>query len=82
MATSLRAFCFSVSCINDVQFLSEKLRELAWSGVPPYMRPNVWRLLLVNDLLMMIYVLFMAIINCFVHINIKVELEVSTCWLA
>ncbi|KAH7670890.1 Ypt/Rab-specific GTPase-activating protein GYP1 protein [Dioscorea alata] len=24
----------------------EKLRELAWSGVPPYMRPNVWRLLL------------------------------------
>ncbi|GAB2286576.1 hypothetical protein Dimus_020973 [Dionaea muscipula] len=24
----------------------EKLRELAWSGVPPYMRPDVWRLLL------------------------------------
>ncbi|KAJ6733954.1 GTPASE-ACTIVATING PROTEIN GYP1-LIKE [Salix koriyanagi] len=24
----------------------EKLRELAWSGVPPYMRPNTWRLLL------------------------------------
>lgn len=24
----------------------EKLRELAWSGVPSYMRPNVWRLLL------------------------------------
>ncbi|KAK8704746.1 hypothetical protein V6N13_048359 [Hibiscus sabdariffa] len=24
----------------------ERLRELAWSGVPPYMRPNVWRLLL------------------------------------
>ncbi|KAG6768741.1 TBC1 domain family member 22B [Populus alba x Populus x berolinensis] len=24
----------------------EKLRELAWSGVPPYMRPNIWRLLL------------------------------------
>uniref|UniRef100_A0A5B7AHX2 Putative Ypt/Rab-GAP domain of gyp1p superfamily protein n=1 Tax=Davidia involucrata TaxID=16924 RepID=A0A5B7AHX2_DAVIN len=24
----------------------EKLRELAWSGVPPYLRPNVWRLLL------------------------------------
>ncbi|KAI0528981.1 hypothetical protein KFK09_001526 [Dendrobium nobile] len=23
----------------------EKLRELAWSGVPPYMRPQVWRLL-------------------------------------
>lgn len=27
----------------------EKLRELAWSGVPPYMRPNVWRLLLVSS---------------------------------
>ncbi|KAI4368300.1 hypothetical protein MLD38_016874 [Melastoma candidum] len=24
----------------------ERLRELAWSGVPPYMRPMVWRLLL------------------------------------
>ncbi|XVF65684.1 hypothetical protein PTKIN_Ptkin09bG0269000 [Pterospermum kingtungense] len=24
----------------------ERLRELAWNGVPPYMRPNVWRLLL------------------------------------
>lgn len=24
----------------------EKLREIAWSGVPPYMRPNIWRLLL------------------------------------
>ncbi|KAK8515986.1 hypothetical protein V6N13_093243 [Hibiscus sabdariffa] len=24
----------------------ERLRELSWSGVPPYMRPNVWRLLL------------------------------------
>ncbi|KAM7279278.1 hypothetical protein ACFE04_006412 [Oxalis oulophora] len=24
----------------------EKLRELAWSGLPPYMRPTVWRLLL------------------------------------
>lgn len=24
----------------------EKLRELAWNGVPSYMRPNVWRLLL------------------------------------
>ncbi|PIN26439.1 Ypt/Rab-specific GTPase-activating protein GYP1 [Handroanthus impetiginosus] len=24
----------------------EKLRELAWSGVPPYLRPTVWRLLL------------------------------------
>ena len=27
----------------------EKLRELAWSGIPPYMRPNVWRLLVVSD---------------------------------
>ncbi|GAB4825581.1 hypothetical protein Ancab_008455 [Ancistrocladus abbreviatus] len=25
----------------------EKLRELSWSGVPPYMRPTVWRLLLI-----------------------------------
>ncbi|KAG6505165.1 hypothetical protein ZIOFF_037518 [Zingiber officinale] len=25
---------------------AEKLRELSWSGVPPYMRPNIWRLLL------------------------------------
>ncbi|TXG72754.1 hypothetical protein EZV62_001333 [Acer yangbiense] len=24
----------------------ERLRELGWSGVPPYMRPTVWRLLL------------------------------------
>lgn len=24
----------------------ERLREVAWSGVPPYMRPTVWRLLL------------------------------------
>nr|AKF43323.1 Ypt/Rab-GAP domain of gyp1p superfamily protein [California macrophylla] len=24
----------------------ERLRELAWSGVPPYMRPTTWRLLL------------------------------------
>ncbi|XP_039009459.1 GTPase-activating protein gyp1-like isoform X2 [Hibiscus syriacus] len=24
----------------------ERLRELAWSGIPPYMRPDVWRLLL------------------------------------
>ncbi|XP_039010157.1 GTPase-activating protein GYP1-like [Hibiscus syriacus] len=24
----------------------ERLHELSWSGVPPYMRPNVWRLLL------------------------------------
>ncbi|CAI0397039.1 unnamed protein product [Linum tenue] len=27
-------------------FCIDKLRELAWSGVPPYMRPEVWRLLL------------------------------------
>ncbi|URD89168.1 TBC [Musa troglodytarum] len=25
----------------------EKLRELSWSGIPPYMRPNIWRLLLI-----------------------------------
>ncbi|KAE8704454.1 Ypt/Rab-GAP domain of gyp1p superfamily protein isoform 2 [Hibiscus syriacus] len=27
----------------------KRLRELAWSGVPPYMCPNVWRLLLVSS---------------------------------
>ncbi|KAK9200830.1 hypothetical protein WN944_016029 [Citrus x changshan-huyou] len=27
----------------------ERLRELAWSGVPPYMRPTVWRLLLMSN---------------------------------
>lgn len=30
-------------------YLVEKLRELAWSGVPHYMRPDVWRLLLVRS---------------------------------
>lgn len=28
----------------------DKLRELAWSGVPDYMRPTVWRVLLVSML--------------------------------
>ncbi|KAL6548602.1 hypothetical protein OROGR_009023 [Orobanche gracilis] len=26
--------------------IKKKLRELAWSGVPQYLRPTVWRLLL------------------------------------
>ena len=29
----------------------DKLRELAWSGVPDYMRPTVWRLLLVSSMI-------------------------------
>ncbi|MBA0711136.1 hypothetical protein Golax_010357 [Gossypium laxum] len=32
--------------LSGQMVLLERLRELAWSGVPPYMRPNVWRLLL------------------------------------
>jgi hypothetical protein len=27
---------------------AEALRALAWSGVPPELRPNVWRLLMVR----------------------------------
>jgi len=30
----------------------EKLRELSWSGVPDYMRPTVWRLLLVSSVIL------------------------------
>ncbi|XP_022932742.1 GTPase-activating protein GYP1-like [Cucurbita moschata] len=32
--------------LSGTTIISDKLRELAWSGVPPYMRPNIWRLLL------------------------------------
>ncbi|XP_022761583.1 TBC1 domain family member 22A-like isoform X1 [Durio zibethinus] len=32
--------------IYDMDKSMERLRELAWSGVPPYMHPNIWRLLL------------------------------------
>ncbi|GMN36243.1 hypothetical protein TIFTF001_005866 [Ficus carica] len=32
--------------LSETTVILEKLRELAWSGIPPYMRPNVWRLLL------------------------------------
>ncbi|XP_025015093.2 TBC1 domain family member 22B [Ricinus communis] len=32
--------------LSGTTVILERLRELAWSGVPPYMRPNVWRLLL------------------------------------
>ncbi|XP_022733906.1 GTPase-activating protein gyp1-like isoform X2 [Durio zibethinus] len=32
--------------VSGQMVILERLRELAWSGVPPYMRPNVWRLLL------------------------------------
>ncbi|CAI9777061.1 unnamed protein product [Fraxinus pennsylvanica] len=32
--------------LSGTTIILEKLRELAWSGVPPYLRPTVWRLLL------------------------------------
>ncbi|KAJ8774737.1 hypothetical protein K2173_017183 [Erythroxylum novogranatense] len=32
--------------LSASMIILERLRELAWSGVPPYMRPTVWRLLL------------------------------------
>lgn len=32
--------------LTGLTVILDKLRGLAWSGVPPYMRPNVWRLLL------------------------------------
>ncbi|KAI3700363.1 hypothetical protein L2E82_44989 [Cichorium intybus] len=32
--------------LGGVNVILDKLRELAWSGVPHYLRPNVWRLLL------------------------------------
>ncbi|CAN1146527.1 TBC1 domain family member 22B [Linum perenne] len=32
--------------LSGATVMLEKLRELAWSGIPPYMRPDVWRLLL------------------------------------
>ncbi|XP_022722258.1 GTPase-activating protein gyp1-like isoform X1 [Durio zibethinus] len=32
--------------LSGQMVILERLRELAWSGVPPYMRPNVWRLML------------------------------------
>ncbi|RDX76159.1 TBC1 domain family member 22B, partial [Mucuna pruriens] len=32
--------------LSGTMVVIEKLRELAWSGVPDYMRPTVWRLLL------------------------------------
>ncbi|XP_048435808.1 GTPase-activating protein GYP1 isoform X2 [Pyrus x bretschneideri] len=32
--------------LSGTTVILEKLRELSWSGIPPYMRPDVWRLLL------------------------------------
>ncbi|KAB1219439.1 TBC1 domain family member 22B, partial [Morella rubra] len=32
--------------LSETPVILEKLRELAWSGVPDYMRPDIWRLLL------------------------------------
>nr|AKF43334.1 Ypt/Rab-GAP domain of gyp1p superfamily protein [Melianthus villosus] len=32
--------------LSGTTVMLERLRDLAWSGIPPYMRPTVWRLLL------------------------------------
>ncbi|XP_027119752.2 TBC1 domain family member 22B-like [Coffea eugenioides] len=32
--------------LSGTTVILDNLRELAWSGVPPYLRPSVWRLLL------------------------------------
>ncbi|XP_030528032.1 GTPase-activating protein GYP1 isoform X2 [Rhodamnia argentea] len=32
--------------LSGTTVILERLRELAWSGIPPYMRPTVWKLLL------------------------------------
>lgn len=32
--------------LSATTVILEKLRELAWNGVPSYLRPNIWRLLL------------------------------------
>jgi hypothetical protein len=42
---SARIMKFTKELSGSTVFL-EKLRELAWSGVPPYLRPTTWRLLL------------------------------------
>ncbi|MED6144683.1 hypothetical protein PIB30_118449 [Stylosanthes scabra] len=34
--------------LSGTMVILDKLRELAWSGVPDYMRPTVWRLLLIE----------------------------------
>ncbi|KAL2242404.1 TBC1 domain family member 22B isoform X1 [Sesamum indicum] len=42
---SARLMKFTKELSGSSVFL-EKLRELAWSGVPPHLRPTIWRLLL------------------------------------
>ncbi|KAM7460938.1 hypothetical protein LguiA_029059 [Lonicera macranthoides] len=42
---SARIMKFTKELSGSTVFL-EKLRELAWSGIPPYLRPTTWRLLL------------------------------------
>ncbi|CAL0332447.1 unnamed protein product [Lupinus luteus] len=42
---SIRVMKFT-KVLSGTMVILEKLRELAWSGVPDYMRPTVWRLLL------------------------------------
>ncbi|KAK4421541.1 hypothetical protein Salat_2104700 [Sesamum alatum] len=42
---SARQMKFTKELSGSTVFL-EKLRELAWNGVPPHLRPTIWRLLL------------------------------------
>jgi len=43
LSTPIRYLLFEI-------YILDKLRELAWSGVPDKMRPEVWRLLLVSSM--------------------------------
>ncbi|KAL6573815.1 hypothetical protein OROHE_002274 [Orobanche hederae] len=45
----LKDFSLQAWCRSSIWATSYKLRELAGSGVPPYLRPNVWRLLLWSE---------------------------------
>jgi hypothetical protein len=42
-ASDIINFCIVLRSVE-----TDALRELAWSGVPPFLRPTVWRLLLVS----------------------------------
>lgn len=34
--------------LSATTVILEKLRELSWNGIPSYLRPNIWRLLLIE----------------------------------
>ncbi|THG09733.1 hypothetical protein TEA_006558 [Camellia sinensis var. sinensis] len=46
LVASLKRDYFTNIWVTVATFAAEKMRELAWSGVPSYLRPTVWRLLL------------------------------------